>query len=300
MIDNKTVLPLLSWQRQDIEQRFGFRGGRFTRVNGLLSGLVAFAFTVLFYFCLWIFGMTKISAIFPDALSGRIDRISSMFTERGFTPYVIIFLSFWSFSILFFKWRKLALQEKALDLVIVPNPADFVLSAVTVSQVSELILKSVDDPKYFVLLNRINIAISNLRNLGRVSDVDEILRSQADHDESAMETSYSLLRGFVWAIPVLGFIGTVMGLSVAIGGFGDVLGSSSELSEITNSLKTVTSGLATAFETTLIALVFALLIQMQVVFLKKGEEEFLDRCAEYCQKNVVNRLRIMPFELEED
>lgn len=38
-----------------------------------------------------------------------------------------------------------------------------------------------------------------------------------------METSYALVQGFVWAIPVLGFIGTVVGLSQAIGGFTAVL-----------------------------------------------------------------------------
>ena len=31
-----------------------------------------------------------------------------------------------------------------------------------------------------------------------------------------METSYSVINSFVWAIPVLGFIGTVLGLSQAI------------------------------------------------------------------------------------
>lgn len=58
----------------------------------------------------------------------------------------------------------------------------------------------------------------------------------------------------------------------------------------------MTSGLATAFETTLQALVAALLIQLTLAFLKKSEEEFLDECQTYCAKHVVNRLRIMPFE----
>ena len=115
-----------------------------------------------------------------------------------------------------------------------------------------------------------------------------------------METSYSLLRGFIWAIPVLGFIGTVMGLSQAIGGFGKVLGNSSDMSQITSSLKLVTAGLATAFETPLEALVAALVIQMLFTFLKKSEEEFLDQCAEYCHRHVVNRLRIMPFHQESE
>ena len=153
-------------------------------------------------------------------------------------------------------------------------------------------------PKKFLLLNRIQTALSNFRNLGRVTDVDEMLRSQADLDESSMQTSYSLLRGFIWAVPVLGFIGTVVGLSKAIGRFGDAVGNSSDAEALKEQLPQVTNGLHMAFDTTLIALLFALLLQLLVTFLHKNEEEFLDDCSEYCQKNVVSKLRIMPFDAE--
>ena len=153
-------------------------------------------------------------------------------------------------------------------------------------------------PKKFLLLNRIQTALSNFRNLGRVTDVDEMLRSQADLDESSMQTSYSLLRGFIWAVPVLGFIGTVVGLSKAIGKFGDAVGNSSDAEALKEQLPQVTNGLHMAFDTTLIALLFALLLQLLVTFLHKNEEEFLDDCSEYCQKNVVSKLRIMPFDAE--
>jgi biopolymer transport protein ExbB/TolQ len=135
-----------------------------------------------------------------------------------------------------------------------------------------------------------------LRNLGQVTDVDEILRSQAEQDESTMQTSYSLLQAFIWAIPVLGFIGTVLGLSEAIGAFGEVLGGASDVSQLASALRGVTAGLSTAFETTLQALVAALFIQLILTLLRKSEEEFLDSCAEYCTRNVVGKLRVMPFE----
>ncbi|QGQ27099.1 MotA/TolQ/ExbB proton channel family protein [Gimesia benthica] len=223
-----------------------------------------------------------------------------MFTRRGFIPYLICFFSFWSLSILFIKYRKLSFQKKSLAYIVVPSDTSFVLSSTTVDTVIDNIYECVDDPRHFVLFNRIIIALSNLRNLGRVTDVDEILRSQAVHDESSMETSYALLSGFIWAIPVLGFIGTVLGLSQAIGGFGKVLQTSEELSQIKTSLQGVTGGLATAFETTLQALIAALFIQLILTFLKKSEEEFLDSCSEYCITNIVNKLRIMPFETQND
>jgi len=281
---NAADVPL-SWARRDPEQRLGFRGGRYTRVNNLLSFLMGALATVLFYV-----------ALIP--LEGA--HFAAMFTERGPTPYCILLLTFWSLAILWLKSRKLAFQRRALKYQIVPESHEFVLSSATVEDVLHNMYALVDDPRHFVLFNRIAIALSNLRNLGRVSDVDDILRSQASHEESAMETSYSVLQGFVWAIPVLGFIGTVLGLSEAIGGFGNVLGAATDISELSSALRVVTAGLNTAFETTLVALVAALAIHMMLTFLKKSEEEFMDACSDYGVRHVVGRLRVMPFETATD
>lgn len=273
----------LSWSQRDVEQRCGFRGGRFTRVNNVLSCLM---------------GAVMMCGFFLALLPAEGTHLAAMFTQRGPTPYFIVFFTCWSLAILLLKSRKLALQREALTCRIVPEDHRFVLSAATVDQIMDQLYLAVDDPKHFLVLNRIVIALSNLRNLGRVSDVDDILRSQAEHDESSTETSYALLKGFIWAIPVLGFIGTVLGLSQAIGGFGAVLSDTQDMSRIAASLQTVTAGLATAFETTLEALIAAMVIQMLFTFLKKSEEEFLDECSEYCQRHIVNRLRILPFEQE--
>ena len=56
----------------------------------------------------------------------------------------------------------------------------------------------------------------------------------------------------------------------------------------------MTAGLATAFETTLEALVAALFIQLGITVLRKGEEEFLDDAMDYGLRYVVGRLRILP------
>lgn len=286
MSSNTSTVPL-SWLRSDPECRLGLTAARFTRVRSLICAVLALGITTLFY---------SVLAILPVQFEHAID----MFCARGMIPYVIVFATAWCVALLAIKSRKLRLQRKALNYLVVPEANDFVLSPVTVDQVIARMFSTVDDPKYFVLFNRITVALSNLRNLGRVTDVDEILRSQAEHDESIMESSYSLLRGLIWAIPVLGFIGTVLGLSEAIGGFGNVLATTGDMNTISNSLKGVTAGLSIAFDTTLIALVAALVIQIWTTFSHKSEEEFLDNCTEYCQLNIVNRLRLMPFHTDEE
>ena len=266
----------LSWSKSDIEQKFGFRGGRFTAVNTSLCAVLALATTVAFYVALYV------------APGGWF---TDMFTKRGMTPYCMVFLAGWSLFILFIKASKVRLQRQALKILIVPREHDFVLSPNTVDQVLRNMNDAVEQPKFFFLFNRIQGTLSNLKNIGMISDVGDILRSYNDQDVESVETSYSLLNGFLWSIPVLGFIGTVEGLSQAIGSFGSVLAKGGDMSALTTSLQAVTGGLATAFETTLVALVLALILQLLATAMKKSEEELLIACSEYCSSSIVSKLR---------
>jgi len=266
----------LSWVRNDTESLFGIRSKRFTAVNSGLCIAIACVCTVLFYAVLY---------LMPHHW------FVEMFTERGFTPYPMVFLASWSAAILFFKWTKVRLQRRALDISILPA-STFVLSPNTVDQVMQHIDLKVEQPRHFFLFNRIIGTLSNLKNIGMISDVSDILRTHNEQDQEAVETSYSLLNGFLWAIPVLGFIGTVEGLSVAIGEFGNVLKQSANMEALTSSLQVVTGGLATAFETTLIALVLALFLHLWATAMRKSEDDLLLACSEYCSQNIVGHLRM--------
>ena len=267
----------LSWERDDFERLLGFTGGRYMKVGALSSGVVAGFFSVVFYATL----LYVPSCAFRSALM-----------ERGWTPYAVVFLGFWTFFILWIKTRKIKLQRQALAASILPDDPEFVLTVKTVDAVALKITEIADNPKSFLLYRRVLQTLSNLRNLGRVSDVDALFRSQAEQDDNTTESSYALVSGFLWAIPILGFIGTVVGLSSAIGNFTGVLTSSSDVSELTPALKEVTAGLSTAFETTLVALCVALCLQLYSTFVRKSEEEFLDDCAEFCAVNIVAKLRL--------
>ena len=282
--DENTPAQLI-WERDDIEQRCFFKGGRHTRVNSLASAILGAVLTLVFYGVMVAIPSGTMAAGFSD-----------LFLKQGPIPFFIVFFSAWSLAILFIKSRKLKYQRKTLAYRIIPRDTDFILSAGTGELVSNNIAQHVDHSKNFVLFNRIEVALSNLQNLGQVGDVGDILINQGNQDEAALDTSYSLLSGFIWAIPVLGFIGTVLGLSSAIGGFGEVLESAKDIEQIKTELKSVTAGLSMAFVTTLQALAAALVLQLLTTFLKKGEEEFLEETSQYCTNHIVNRLRIMPFE----
>jgi biopolymer transport protein ExbB/TolQ len=273
----------LSWMEDDIENRLGFRGGRYTSVNKGLSVLLAMVF--LFIFGGVIFGMTFIP---------QMRFVTDIFLRSGniLTIGPALFLFFLSIAMLLFKSRKLAFQRRALSLATVPQNPDFVLNEQTAKTALQRLHKLVDNPRHFILLNRVQTALASLHNIGAISEVSSILKNQADNDDNQIASSYTLISGAVWAIPVLGFIGTVMGLSSAISNFAATLQLSSDIEAIKENLQDVTGGLGTAFETTLVALVCALIIQMILNVMQQKESDFLDECNDYCHTYVISKLRL--------
>lgn len=252
---NKSGNPeLIAWSQDDIENRFGFKGGRHTGVNHVFAFIIAVLLTGIAY-ALTVFILQRLP--FANTVAAMVLRPSNQYTM---IPATLFF--FFGAAVLFLKGRKLKFQQRALSLSAVPAEPEFVLTEATAATVLARIHSLVDHPRHFVLLNRIDRALSNLKNIGQVNDVSAILRAQAENDEDLVASSYTLLNGFVWAIPVLGFIGTVQGLSMAISQFTQTLQAGGDISMIRTSLQGVTTGLATAFETTLIALVFALILQL--------------------------------------
>ncbi len=106
-----------------------------------------------------------------------------------------------------------------------------------------------------------------------------------------MGSSYTLLKTFIWAIPILGFIGTVQGLGSAVGGFGAGLDQATDISVIKDSLTSITVGLAVAFDTTLVALVMSVILMFPMSSMQKSEEDLLSRIDDYCADHLLKRLR---------
>jgi biopolymer transport protein ExbB/TolQ len=279
----------LSWEDEDIENRWGvFKGGRFTSVNKILSFILAAMISVVF---IWAMSLL-------DKSNSSFRQLGTMFVRPGNLyatgPATLCF--FWGLVIALLKIPKLRLQRRALDLAAVPQNKEFVLNETTAKTVLERVRSLVDDTKYFILLNRIDRALSNLHNIGGVSDVSTILKAQSENDENQVASSYAMIHAMIWSIPVLGFVGTVIGLSVAINKFTGALGATSDISQMRDQLKLVTAGLSTAFESTLVGLGFALLLHLASDLVQQKETDFLDECNDYCHAHVVSKLRVRPKE----
>lgn len=97
----------------------------------------------------------------------------------------------------------------------------------------------------------------------------------ADLDREELVTSFTFTQFLLWAIPILGFVGTVWGISESIGGFTNAFRSSGSEGLNPEALNPSLNYLAIAFDTTLIALILGIVAMFISTFTKRFEDHLL-------------------------
>jgi biopolymer transport protein ExbB/TolQ/DNA-directed RNA polymerase subunit RPC12/RpoP len=216
--------------------------------------------------------------------------LGELFLKRGWVPFALVFLMGWSVAILLLKSRKLQRQRASMLFDLLPSEIADDITAQSVDKFVEHIQGLPVEPGESFLVGRVLRGLEHFRVRRSNPEVASMLASHSEIDANAVQSSYTLLNVFIWAIPILGFIGTVIGISAAVGGFSGSLEQAEDISVLKDSLNNVTGGLATAFDTTLVALVMSMLVMFPSSSMQKAEEDLLNWVDEYCNENLIKRL----------
>lgn len=100
------------------------------------------------------------------------------------------------------------------------------------------------------LPRRLREALESVCRNASADGLDADLKYLAEVDSARAQNGYALMRIIIWAIPILGFLGTVIGITLAIGHLNP--------KNLEASLDRVTLGLSVAFDATAVALVLSM------------------------------------------
>lgn len=97
--------------------------------------------------------------------------------------------------------------------------------------------------------------------------VEDHLKYLADIEADKLHDSYSLVRTITWAVPILGFLGTVIGITMAI--------TNITPDQLETSLPEVTAGLGVAFDTTALSLSLSMVLVFLTFLTERTEQSIL-------------------------
>ena len=126
-----------------------------------------------------------------------------------------------------------------------------------------------------------------------VDQANTLMNSSIELFQHELDLNYHMLRYIVWLIPTLGFIGTVVGIALALNETGASLSSGSSGASMTQNpelLVAMTKNLGVAFYTTLLALLLSAVLVFVLHVAQAREERALNKAGQYCLDNLINRL----------
>ena len=214
--------------------------------------------------------------------------LAALFIQRTWVNFAETFFFMWAVAIVYLKFQKLRHQREALFLDVLPVELGQEINSQNVGTFIDHVYNLPNRLRDSLMVNRIRKALELFEVKTNTGDVNTMMSSQSDIDSARIGGSYALLKVFLWAIPILGFIGTVLGLSQAIGSMD--LSDAKDVDKIIGSISKVTGGLGTAFDTTLLGLVLAMVLQFPMSSLAKQEDDNLNNIDAFCNEVLLPRL----------
>ena len=117
-----------------------------------------------------------------------------------------------------------------------------------------------------------------------VQDAAEAVRDECDFEVASMDTKLSMVRFTAWAIPAVGFVGTVRGIGAALQEAQGAMG---------GDISGVTMGLGVTFNATLCALVACIIVMFWMHQLQQFQDRLVLDCRTYVDRQLLRKLRVV-------
>lgn len=200
----------------------------------------------------------------------RLDAENSLvrYTMGHWIEVVEVIFFFWGMGILLVKLAGMSRQRRAIEYNWLPSSPTPIPPQQASTLNSHLLTVPVSLLRT-IMGRRLSLAINDVVDREASDHLDDYMKDLADQDSDESHASFALPRTIAWAIPILGFLGTVIGITIAIANITPA--------QLEESLPEVTAGLAVAFDTTALALTLSMGLIFSIFIVERMEQRLLSR-----------------------
>ena len=263
-----------------------------TEISVMQIMMIGTGFTVLFLLALYFTPITS-SNFMRDLFLGSESKggvvIHKINTERLIFQGVTTCVWALSTATIILKVMRSKRERTYLDETVVSEAMDYRDKALCIQTYERIMSRP--DLTESIGLTRVARVMAMWINSEDFERTAQYARELADLDAAASDASYRRNRLFIWAMPLLGFVGTVFGVAAGISGFSAFLaGTNVTHEQIKEQVGLITEGLAVAFYCTLLGLVTAGLAAFPSLMAERKEEDVLGEIEEYVQDRMISKM----------
>jgi biopolymer transport protein ExbB/TolQ len=192
-------------------------------------------------------------------------------------------LGLWVFAIMGLKAKMVLEERRLLSKSLLEVTAGTSILPEDARQYSRPLQTLPVEEREFLLPRALLSALQRFGSTRNIQDVSTAVREICNTESDRLDSELSMIRYIIWAVPSIGFIGTVRGIGEALGQAhkavdGDIVG--------------VTVSLGVAFNSTFIALIISIFIMFLMHQLQLLQERFVHDSQNYCDINLIRHLQV--------
>lgn len=229
----------------------------------------------------------------PEVGTARII-LSALLLDRGSDLYPltvqnVMWLTFFIGLVeLWPRFRRARAEIRQFGIGLLPDDPATILRSKDLIAIYRRVMKAKRSTHY--RLQRLILrAIQQFQISRSVAQANSLVDSSLELMQHEIDLKYSMVRYITWLIPTLGFIGTVIGIALALTAASD-MPSLDDAQAVQAWFGAMTAKLGVAFNTTFMALVMAAVLVFLQQIARGKEEAALNSAGQYCMDNLINRL----------
>jgi biopolymer transport protein ExbB/TolQ len=201
-------------------------------------------------------------------------------------PQMEIVFCLWGMIVLGYKFMQVT-KERALfkqDFVRV-QPGERIIPEDALDRYKELRTAVEREPRWRerLLPECLLAALHRFHASSSIQDAANAIRERSELASDRLDSQLSLVRYIAWAIPAIGFIGTVRGI-------GDALNFAEQA--IHGDISSVTTGLGLAFNSTFVGLSMCIVLMFFLHMVQQRQESFIIETQTYCRDKLIDTMKV--------
>ncbi|MCH7742757.1 MAG: MotA/TolQ/ExbB proton channel family protein [Proteobacteria bacterium] len=221
-------------------------------------------------------------AIQINANPNYVPERSTYVVVRDMEQEACFILMLWAISLMGYKALQSQRERKILQLDLIPLTQGTSILPEDSREYSRPIQALPESQQEFLLPRSLLTALHRFRSTRNIQDVSNSIRAICNSESERLDSELSMIRYIAWAIPSIGFLGTVRGIGQALGQahkavMGDIAG--------------VTQSLGIAFNSTFVALLISILVMFLLHQLQLTQERLVLDAEDYCDNRLIQHLQ---------
>lgn len=201
---------------------------------------------------------------------------------RDYEQEACFILMLWALVIMGHKAARLFRERGMLELDILHAKEGIKFLPQDMHRLSRQIQSLPSGQQDYLLPRALLTALHRFGSTQNVQDVSSATGTVCESESERLDSELSIIRYTTWAIPSIGFLGTVRGI-------GDALGQAHKAVE--GDIAGVTESLGVAFNSTLIALCISIVLMFVVHQLQRLQERLILDTQNYCNDHLIRHLQ---------